>query len=77
MIPLIHHMGGSIRKDMSGRVTHLIANVSGGEKYQYAVTFRLPVVHQTWVFESWCRRNDVAFEATADAFIVSTVTERD
>ncbi|KAJ8956918.1 hypothetical protein NQ318_014337 [Aromia moschata] len=26
LVPLIHHMGGSIRKEMSAKVTHLIAN---------------------------------------------------
>ena len=31
---LVHHMGGSIRKDFSSRVTHLVANCTGGEKYR-------------------------------------------
>lgn len=64
-------MGGSIRKDMSGRVTHLIANVTGGDKYQYAAAFRVPVVHQSWVFDSWKHRNEVIFDAAVDTFIVS------
>lgn len=64
-------MGGSIRKDMSAKVTHLIANVIGGDKYQYAVLFKVPVMHLNWVVESWERRHDVDFSATADTFVVS------
>lgn len=65
-------MGGSIRKDMSAKVTHLIANVSGGDKYQYAATFKVPVVHQSWVISSWEQRNNLEFYATMDVFVVST-----
>ncbi|KAF5277685.1 hypothetical protein FQR65_LT03665 [Abscondita terminalis] len=69
IVPLVHHMGGSIRKDLSSKVTHLIANVSGGDKYQYATTFRLPIVNQSWVFSSWERRYDLDFNATVDVFV--------
>ena len=31
---LIHHMGGSIRKDFSFRITHLVANCTSGEKFR-------------------------------------------
>lgn len=64
-------MGGSIRKDMSAKVTHLIANVSGGEKYQYAATFRVPIMHLEWVLASWECRDDIEFGATMDTFLVS------
>lgn len=64
-------MGGSIRKDMSAKVTHLIANVSGGDKYQYAATFRVPIMHLQWVLDSWERKYDLTFSATSDIFIVS------
>ncbi|KAG5896616.1 hypothetical protein JTB14_009526 [Gonioctena quinquepunctata] len=70
LVPLIHHMGGSIRKDMSAKVTHLIANTCGGEKYQYAVTFRLPVMNLQWVYASWERRHEMDFIATLDTFVV-------
>ncbi|KAK4880377.1 hypothetical protein RN001_008523 [Aquatica leii] len=69
VVPLVHHMGASIRKEMSSKVTHLIAKASGGDKYQYAATFRVPVVHQSWVFSSWDRRNDLDFSATLDVFV--------
>lgn len=71
LVPLIHHMGGSIRKDMSGKVTHLIANFSGGDKYQYAATFRLPIMNLHWVYASWEHRNELDFVATLDTFVVS------
>ncbi|XP_072379786.1 protein ECT2 isoform X1 [Diabrotica undecimpunctata] len=61
LVTLLHHMGGSIRKDMSSKVTHLIANVSGGDKYQYAATFRVPVMNPSWVVDSWQRRDDLNF----------------
>lgn len=63
-------MGGSIRKDMSAKVTHLIANFSGGDKYQYAATFRLPVMNLEWVYASWEHRNEIHFYATLDTFVV-------
>ncbi|CAH1975798.1 unnamed protein product [Acanthoscelides obtectus] len=69
LVPLIHHMGGSIRKDMSTKVTHLIANVCGGDKYQYAVTFKLPVMNLQWVHHSWDRRHDLDFNATSEKVV--------
>lgn len=71
LITLIHHMGGSIRKDMSARVTHLIANSSGGEKYKYATTFRVPIVDRAWVERFWGDRNVVERRAVDDALLVS------
>ncbi|XP_077293738.1 epithelial cell transforming 2 pebble isoform X3 [Arctopsyche grandis] len=70
LITLIHHMGGSIRKDMSARVTHLIANSSGGEKYKYATTFRVPVVDRAWVERFWGDRNIVERRALDEALLV-------
>nr|CAD7426713.1 unnamed protein product [Timema monikensis] len=66
LISLIHNMGGSIRKDMVSKVTHLIANQSGGDKYQYAVTFRVPIMAESWVHTCWERRNDPAVNALTD-----------
>ncbi|XP_017768684.1 PREDICTED: protein ECT2 isoform X4 [Nicrophorus vespilloides] len=69
LVPLVHHMGGSIRKEMSFKVTHLIANASGGEKYKYANVFRLPIMNYAWVLTSWDRRNDMEFSAICDKFV--------
>uniref|UniRef100_A0A8C7FMK2 Epithelial cell transforming 2 n=1 Tax=Oncorhynchus kisutch TaxID=8019 RepID=A0A8C7FMK2_ONCKI len=37
LVNLVHHMGGTIRKDFSTKVTHLIAYSTHGEKYKLAV----------------------------------------
>ncbi|XP_063393275.1 protein ECT2 isoform X3 [Cydia fagiglandana] len=69
LITLIHYMGGSIRKDMSSKVTHLIAAAATGDKYRYASGFGLPVLARSWVDECWRRRDDPACLATHDAVI--------
>lgn len=51
-------MGGSIRKEMGAKVTHLIANCCGGDKYRYAVTFRVPIMSMNWVVALWDAKND-------------------
>lgn len=61
-------MGGSIRKDMNSKVTHLICNSAGGDKYKYAITFRLGVVRPAWVEEAWSSRDQVDFMATKEEF---------
>ncbi|XP_064071093.1 protein ECT2 isoform X3 [Vanessa tameamea] len=69
LITLIHYMGGSIRKDMSSKVTHLIAAAATGDKYRYASGFGLPVQARSWVDACWERRDDPACLATDDAMI--------
>ncbi|CAH0406032.1 unnamed protein product [Chilo suppressalis] len=69
LITLIHYMGGSIRKDMSSKVTHLIAAAATGEKYRYATMFALPVLDRSWVHACWERRDDPACLATNDDVI--------
>lgn len=68
LVNLIHSMGGSIRKELNSKVTHLICNSSSGEKYQYAMTFRLTVVRACWVYDAWEQRNDASFVATEKLF---------
>ncbi|KRG06101.1 protein ECT2 isoform X4 [Drosophila mojavensis] len=68
LVNLIHSMGGCIKKDLNTKTTHLICNHSGGEKYQYAKTFRLTVVRPAWVYAAWSARNSLGFEATQDNF---------
>ena len=34
---LVHHMGGSIRREFSGRVTQLVANSIHGQKYRVSI----------------------------------------
>lgn len=61
-------MGGSIRKELNHRATHLICSNAYGEKYRYALTFRLQVVRSSWVTDAWLNRNDAGFEAKNDIF---------
>ncbi|XP_046428579.1 protein ECT2 isoform X4 [Neodiprion fabricii] len=69
LINMIHNMGGSIRKDMGNKVTHLIANCCGGDKYRYAITFRIPIMSSDWVLELWNARDDVASSSSNDKLI--------
>lgn len=57
-------MGGSIRKEFDcNKITHLIANRVGGEKYQYAVTFNIPVMSASWVHSAWEKRHELGVRA--------------
>lgn len=68
LVDLIHKMGGSIRKDLTFKSTHLICSASSGEKYRYAMTFRLTVVRPEWVHAAWKERDNLDFCATQDEF---------
>ncbi|XP_032670803.1 protein ECT2-like isoform X3 [Odontomachus brunneus] len=57
---MILNMGGSIRKEMGIKVTHLIANHCSGEKYRYADTFGLPIMSVEWVIALWNAKDDVS-----------------
>ncbi|XP_015113709.1 protein ECT2 isoform X4 [Diachasma alloeum] len=70
LINMIHCMGGSIRKEVGAKVTHLIANCCGGEKYRYAVTFRVPIMSMNWVLALWEAKNDVSSYGSNDDLIV-------
>lgn len=35
---LVHFMGGSVRRDFSGKITHLVANLAQGQKYKVCFT---------------------------------------
>ena len=70
LVSCIHHMGGSIRKEFDyNKITHLIASRVGGEKYQYAVTFRIPVMNASWVHMAWEKRHDLTLRATQEALV--------
>ncbi|XP_013415818.1 protein ECT2 [Lingula anatina] len=66
MADYVHHMGGSIRKDFSTRVTHLVANCTGGEKYRAAVSLGTPIMSSQWVQKAWEARDDLEFSATEE-----------
>lgn len=65
-------MGGHIRKEMDSRVTHLVAQRCGGEKYQYAMTFRVPIVAASWVHDAWAMRSQFDYSAAETGVVVSS-----
>nr|XP_018899636.1 PREDICTED: protein ECT2-like isoform X2 [Bemisia tabaci] len=69
LMALVHNMGGHIRREMVSRVTHLIAHCCGGEKYQYALTFRVAIMNESWVHFAWSNRHTPFFSATAPEIV--------
>ncbi|XP_035032774.1 protein ECT2 isoform X2 [Hippoglossus stenolepis] len=68
LVNLVHHMGGTIRKDFSTKVTHLIAYSTHGEKYRLAVCLGTPILTPSWIHKAWERRDDVHFHAGEEEF---------
>ncbi|XP_040897147.1 protein ECT2 isoform X2 [Toxotes jaculatrix] len=68
LVNLVHHMGGTIRKDFSTKVTHLIAYSTHGEKYKLAVSLGTPILTPSWIHKAWERRDDVHFHAGEEEF---------
>ncbi|GAA6226213.1 protein ECT2 isoform X3 [Lates japonicus] len=68
LVNLVHHMGGTIRKDFSTKVTHLIAYSTHGEKYRLAVCLGTPILTPSWILKAWERRDDVFFHAGEEEF---------
>lgn len=60
---LVHHMGGSIRREFSGRVTHLVANSIHGQKYRAAVSLGTTIMTVEWVNTCWERRHELGASA--------------
>jgi len=46
MADLVHRMGGSIRKDFSAKITHMVANSTSGEKYRVCSFLRHLIYHR-------------------------------
>uniref|UniRef100_A0A8D3DH81 Epithelial cell transforming 2 n=1 Tax=Scophthalmus maximus TaxID=52904 RepID=A0A8D3DH81_SCOMX len=68
LVNLVHHMGGTIRKDFSTKVTHLIAYSTHGEKYRLAVCLGTPILTPSWIHKAWEKRDDVYFHAGEEEF---------
>eukprot|EP00794_Sanderia_malayensis_P011021 gene11021-12185_t len=67
---LVHHMGGSVKKEFSSQITHLVANcVYQGLKYRTAISFGTHIMSQDWLEKAWDHRNDIEFTATEESFI--------
>ncbi|XP_051529378.1 protein ECT2 isoform X3 [Myxocyprinus asiaticus] len=69
LVNLVHHMGGTIRKDFdSAKVTHLIAHSTHGEKYRLAVCMGTPILTAEWIRKAWEHRDDINFHAGSEEF---------
>uniref|UniRef100_A0A8C5QNU2 Epithelial cell transforming 2 n=1 Tax=Leptobrachium leishanense TaxID=445787 RepID=A0A8C5QNU2_9ANUR len=68
LVTLVHHMGGTIRKDFSSKVTHLIANSTHGDKFRVAVSLGTPIMKSDWIIKAWEKRNELEFSATDEEF---------
>ncbi|XP_067288153.1 protein ECT2 isoform X2 [Pseudorasbora parva] len=69
LVNLVHHMGGTIRKDFdSAKVSHLIAHSTHGEKYRLAVCMGTPILTPEWIRKAWEHRDDINFHAGNEEF---------
>ncbi|XP_045200186.2 protein ECT2-like isoform X2 [Mercenaria mercenaria] len=62
-VDLVHYMAGNVRRDFKSNVTHLVANVIGGEKYEYAVGLGTPIMSRDWLNRVWTERDMIDFRA--------------
>ncbi|XP_053094343.1 protein ECT2 isoform X1 [Pangasianodon hypophthalmus] len=68
LVNLVHHMGGTIRKDFSAKVTHLIAHSTHGEKYRLAVCMGTPILTPDWIHKAWEHKDNINFHAGDEEF---------
>ncbi|XP_027025772.2 protein ECT2 isoform X2 [Tachysurus fulvidraco] len=68
LVNLVHHMGGTIRKDFSAKVTHLIAYSTHGEKYRLAVCMGTPILTPDWIHKAWEHKENINFHAGDEEF---------
>jgi len=66
---LVHYMGGSVRKDFSGKITHVVANLAQGQKYKAAVNLGKNIMTEQWILQAWNNRNDPFFKATNKEYV--------
>ncbi|XP_071084886.1 protein ECT2-like isoform X1 [Haliotis cracherodii] len=63
LVDLVHHMAGSVRKDINTKVTHLVANCGGSQKYRFAVSVGIPIMSEDWVHRAWAERENTDLKA--------------
>uniref|UniRef100_A0A4W3GHI9 Epithelial cell transforming 2 n=1 Tax=Callorhinchus milii TaxID=7868 RepID=A0A4W3GHI9_CALMI len=49
LVTLVHHMGGTIRKEYTGKVTHLVAKSTQSDKFRIAVSMGTPIMKEEWI----------------------------
>ncbi|CAF3602276.1 unnamed protein product [Rotaria sordida] len=58
----VHYLGGSVRKDYSDQVTHVISHANIGEKYLTAFNMeRSEILTEEWLLRCWHERNNRQF----------------
>ncbi|XP_078521572.1 protein ECT2 [Lissotriton helveticus] len=68
LVNLVHHMGGTIKRDFSSKVTHLVASSTHGDKFRVAVSLGTPIMKTEWILKAWEKRNEVGFSAANEEF---------
>ncbi|GAB1606611.1 protein ECT2-like isoform X1 [Argonauta hians] len=66
---LAHHMYGMVKKEISPKVTHLVANCCGNDKYRFSVNYGIPIMKGDWIMEAWEHRNDIDSRADQKLFM--------
>ncbi|TFK73235.1 hypothetical protein BDN72DRAFT_956649 [Pluteus cervinus] len=64
-------LGAQSTSAFTDRVTHLIAADPGGAKYRCAVERKIPIMHSSWITESyatWLRGDDVDFDESVATY---------
>ncbi|KHJ39950.1 BRCA1 protein [Trichuris suis] len=56
-VDLVHYMGGSVRRNFTLSVTHIVANTTQSSKYRLAVGMGKRAMHESWVLKTWEKRN--------------------
>ncbi|XP_078267079.1 protein ECT2 isoform X1 [Rhinoraja longicauda] len=68
LVTLAHHMGATIRKDYTGKITHLVAHSTQSDKFRAAVSMGTPIMKAEWIFKAWEKRNEIDFHVADEAF---------
>ncbi|UJR36548.1 hypothetical protein I4U23_029268 [Adineta vaga] len=67
---IVHYLGGSVRKDYSDQVTHVVSFANLGEKYLTAFNMeRSEILTEDWLLECWKEKDNRNFDALNTDFI--------
>lgn len=66
---LVHFMGGSVRKGVCGKLTHVVARAAQGHNYKAAVNLGKHIMTEKWITKAWENRLEQNFKATRTKFI--------
>ncbi|XP_071788346.1 DNA topoisomerase 2-binding protein 1-like isoform X1 [Asterias amurensis] len=66
---LVQWMGGTVSKNFTDKVTHLVAGEVGSKKYHVAASFKKPIMLPEWVVACWEKGKDRYVSATDDSIL--------